>query len=339
MFELLPYVLFIFVLGYVFTVPANDTDHPDELYIIELQDEKQNRDGEIPLTGTDQWDRGADIVSADPLIPGADGNLFHVTGTTNFTAINAAQSQPGTMICLVFDGILTMTYHATNLILPGGTNITTAAGDRAIFIEESADKWRCVVYTRTSGEPIKKDKISEGDSSVEVVDTGTGYIETKADASQVRKDQIVGNIQPLQPCFLAYNSADDENVTGNNTLATVDFDTEVYDQGGNFAADTFVAPVTGKYLLSSTVLLGEAAGTIGQIQIVTSNRIYYGNFISPNAIKDGNAQCHLSITVIADMDAADTAQVKVLVNGAGGDTVDIKGGAAPYTYFSGALIC
>ena len=108
----------------------------------------------LVLTETLQEDVGTPIASADPLVPGADGNFFHVTGVTNFTAINAAKSQPGTAITLVFDGILTITHHATDLILPGGANITTAAGDRAIFREESANKWNCIVYIKADGTPI-----------------------------------------------------------------------------------------------------------------------------------------------------------------------------------------
>jgi len=49
-----------------------------------------------------------------------------------------------------------------------------------------------------------------------------------------------------QPAFLAFNSASDNNVTGAGTVATLDFDTEVFDQNADFASDTFTAPVTGR---------------------------------------------------------------------------------------------
>lgn len=111
-------------------------------------------DGSAVLTGTMQWKKGADIASANTLVPGADGNYFDVTGTTAILAINAAQSQPGTINCYHFDGILTLTHHATDLILPSGANITTAAGDEAIFVEYAADDWRCICYTKASGEAV-----------------------------------------------------------------------------------------------------------------------------------------------------------------------------------------
>ena len=56
-----------------------------------------------------------------------------------------------------------------------------------------------------------------------------------------------------QSCFLAFNSVTDSNVTGAGQLVTVDFDTEVFDQGSDFASDTFTAPVTGKYNLSMNI--------------------------------------------------------------------------------------
>ena len=44
----------------------------------------------------------------------------------------------------------------------------------------------------------------------------------------------------FQPSFLAYDSTNQNNVTGDGTLATVTFDTEVYDQTNNFSANVFV---------------------------------------------------------------------------------------------------
>jgi hypothetical protein len=55
---------------------------------------------------------------------------------------------------LQFDGILTMTHHATNLDLPGEANITTAAGDVATFQSTGSNTVQCINYTRADGTPI-----------------------------------------------------------------------------------------------------------------------------------------------------------------------------------------
>lgn len=150
----LPYILFIFIMGYTWTPVEDGTNFPCDEHINDLQNKKLDDDGEISCKGTMMWKKGADIPSAETLEPGKDGNYFDVTGTTTITAIQATQSQPGTVIKLHFDGILTLTHHATNLILPGGANITTATGDEAEFLEYDTNKWRCTCYTKADGTAI-----------------------------------------------------------------------------------------------------------------------------------------------------------------------------------------
>lgn len=97
--------------------------------------------------------KAPDIASAPTVAIGAAaGNFMHVTGTTTITAFDTIQA--GTRRILEFDGILTLTYNATSLILPGSANITTAAGDCATFISEGAGNWRCVNYSKSSGKAI-----------------------------------------------------------------------------------------------------------------------------------------------------------------------------------------
>lgn len=100
-----------------------------------------------------QWSKGADVASAAALPVLTDGNAFDVTGTTTITSINTTGGA-GTVILLHFDGALTLTHHATNLILPGGANITTAAGDEAIFHEYGAGTYRCICYTKATGKAV-----------------------------------------------------------------------------------------------------------------------------------------------------------------------------------------
>jgi hypothetical protein len=99
-------------------------------------------------TKTQEWAKGADVVSASTLTLGDDGNYFDITGTATITAI--AAKGVGTVVKLHFDAALTLTHHATDLILPGGANIVTAAGDEAEFVEYATGDWRCTNYSRAS---------------------------------------------------------------------------------------------------------------------------------------------------------------------------------------------
>ena len=96
--------------------------------------------------------KGADVASGAALALGTDGNYFDITGTTTITSI--ATLAVGTEVTLHFDGILTLTHNAIDLILPGAANITTAAGDEFTFIEYAAGDWRCTSYALASGSAI-----------------------------------------------------------------------------------------------------------------------------------------------------------------------------------------
>lgn len=110
--------------------------------------------GGMPLTGgqmsgTDRWDKGADVASASGLTLGTDGNSFDITGTTAITSIGSLGL--GTVVILQFDGALTLQHNATDLVLPNGVDITTAAGDIGVFYEYASGDWRCVSFQRQAG--------------------------------------------------------------------------------------------------------------------------------------------------------------------------------------------
>ena len=86
------------------------------------------------------------LASAATLNIGAAlGNFIDVTGTTNITAFDVAHA--GVQRTLRFNGSLTLTHNATNLILPGGTNIVTVAGDVGSFISLGSGIWLCIAYS------------------------------------------------------------------------------------------------------------------------------------------------------------------------------------------------
>jgi hypothetical protein len=139
------------------------------------------------------------------------------------------------------------------------------------------------------------------------------------------------------PAFLAYNSVTHYDVTGDNTVYTVPFDTEVFDQAENFAANTFTAPITGKYRFDLQVRaegLNGGTSPIGWLSLVTSNRTY---ILQHHLTPDVNVFTY-QLSVLADMDAGDTAYVTLKVY-RGTKVVDVHGESdLLYTYFSGSLV-
>ena len=91
--------------------------------------------------------------SAATLDIGAIGsNNITVTGTTAITALGTYAA--GGKRTLTFAAALVLTHNAASLILPGGANITTAAGDVAEFVSLGSGNWRCIRYVRADGTAI-----------------------------------------------------------------------------------------------------------------------------------------------------------------------------------------
>ena len=90
------------------------------------------------------------------------------------------------------------------------------------------------------------------------------------------------------------------------------FGTEIADQGGNFASNTFTAPVTGLYQLNATVYFLEVqtASAFIQVNINTSNRVHYA-VLDPASYDENSTYLTIGHSVLADMDAGDTAFVQV----------------------------
>jgi hypothetical protein len=138
---------------------------------------------------------------------------------------------------------------------------------------------------------------------------------------------------PYQPAFLVLAAT--QNNIPINANTTVNFNNEVFDQGSNYAGTSFTAPVTGKYQLNLSLytLAIDSAADYVQVAIVTSNRQYFA-IVDPGVWTGNPAYWSFAITVLADMDASDTAHVEVQLNNTGAAQMDITANSA----FSGYLV-
>jgi len=110
--------------------------------------------GEIDTTNNKfnvMTNQSADVASASTInLDTAYGLITDVTGTTTITAVTLGQ---GRIRFVRFTGALTLT-HGSNLVLPGGANITTAAGDFAILAGYASSVVRCVSFVKASAAPV-----------------------------------------------------------------------------------------------------------------------------------------------------------------------------------------
>ncbi len=124
--------------------------------------------------------RGVAVASASGVtFNGAIGDYFDVTGTTTINTITLSEGRESTV---KFTGALTLT-NSASLVLPGGANILTAAGDTAIFRGEASSVVKCIAYTRASGLSVLppgavliKTQTVSGVASVDFVNGSGGVI-------------------------------------------------------------------------------------------------------------------------------------------------------------------
>ena len=67
--------------------------------------------------------------------------VVRVTGTTTITSFGTT---PNCLRIVIFVGVLTLTHNATSLILDGGANLTTTAGESFIFLSDASGHWRAI---------------------------------------------------------------------------------------------------------------------------------------------------------------------------------------------------
>ena len=117
------------------------------------------------LAGALNWAPAATVASATTAdIGAAASNFVSITGTTTITGLGTIAA--GAMRWVKFGDVLKLTHNGTSLILPGGANITTAAGDTAVFVSEGSGNWRCLGYQRANGAAIVQ--VAGGDATQNV---------------------------------------------------------------------------------------------------------------------------------------------------------------------------
>ncbi len=106
------------------------------------------RANDVPLSLVEQT--VASASTAD--LGAARGRRVTITGTTTITSFGTAANR---IVFGRFEGALTLTHDGTTLILPGGKNITTTAGDCFIAASDASGNWRVYAYVRANGHSLR----------------------------------------------------------------------------------------------------------------------------------------------------------------------------------------
>jgi hypothetical protein len=111
-----------------------------------------------------------DVASAATTdIGAANSSNIRITGTTTITSFGSALN--GVRRHVRFAAALTLTHNASSLILPGGANITIAAGDTAVAISLGSGNWVVVNYQPAVDVYTQKSYVDNGDRWVQLSST------------------------------------------------------------------------------------------------------------------------------------------------------------------------
>jgi len=145
---------------------------------------------------------------------------------------------------------------------------------------------------------------------------------------------------PVAPTFHAEHSASQNNMS-NSADTTITWGVEEFDIGANFTSNTFTAPSTGKYLLSYLVLTAAQdhdGSWYFMTKLITSNREYHWTYEIRSFMNTQPEFFPFHFSVVADMDASDTAHVVFRQAGGGDESTDVYGTQDHQHFFSGCMV-
>jgi hypothetical protein len=256
--------------------------------------------------------------------------LFRTVGTVSHPSNNALQASD-------------ITVDTTTLVTDSTNNrvgVGTASPSQSLEVAGN-------IFVNTSGNPNLTVKTSgAGNNPTIRIQADTNYwdlqtlfsnstddLDFQYNGTSTMKIDNAGHItKPLQPAFLVQKSSTQTNVS---TGTTVTFGSEIVDRNGDFASNTFTAPVTGLYQLQFIARIDQLDTDANwtRFQFITSNRTYESNILDPGVFSSDPAYWNWTIAVLADMDANDTVYVNFQQDG-GSNQVDIT----QTVFFSGYLV-
>ena len=248
--------------------------------------------------------------------------LFRTVGTISHPSNNALTASTGTFS----DDVTLATNKELRLV---DTNESIKSDGSKLIVKSGGTTFNLPTSDGSDGQAL----VTDGSGTLSFASAGVSGISSSSSSNAIVIDSSGRVTLPLQPAFMA-TSGGPSNFS-RNTEVTVTFGSERFDIGTNFASNTFTAPITGKYLLQANVSFTDVQTGTNELQtkIVTSNHTYSDTF-TPDHLLDASGSVNSTLSVVADMDASDTAVVKVIHSGGSDTTTDVNS----VTTFSGCLI-
>ena len=213
--------------------------------------------------------------------------------------------------------------------------ITDNDHDTKIEVEQSADEDKVRVTTAGTQRALIDSNGLALQSGTDVNEFSTdGTLGGNSDDAVPTEKAVKTYVDTHAPiaAFLVRPTSSQLDIAPGSAV-TIIFGTEIFDDGSNFANNVFTAPLTGRYHFSISIYgTNFDTATWTQLNLVTSNRGYLFTD-GPEVTLAADNTLVIGFSVLADMDAGDTARVTI-EQGGGTAQNDIH----PASCFSGFLI-
>lgn len=245
----------------------------------------------------------ASAIAQVDLLFGVGSNIASASTTDLSTATEAAVTVTGTTTITSFGTVtrgirfvrfaasLTLTHHATALILPGAANIQTEAGDTAFMYSLGSGNWVCMAYVRGAGSLATQRSNAvditggtiAGITDLAVSDGGTG-----SSTSRGALDNLFvqgADVASATTTNLASVTGQFVNITGTTTITGFGTTT-----AGRFRWLRFAAALTLTHNGTSLILPGAANITTAAGDTCLAMSLGSGNWMVPSYQRaDGTA--------------------------------------------------
>ena len=284
-----------------------------------------------------------EVVSTDEdILVSVDGVIqepsvaYAVSSGTTLTFTAAPSSNSGNNIFVYY---IARTFGSVSM--PDGQNVNAAVGTFSGTLGVTGETTLATHLNLGDSDRIKLGAGSDlqlyHDGTDSYITNATNSLKIDSNAGLSLKIDGFGHVtKPLQPAFSVNNNSAAQNNFAVGALVDVVFGTERFDQNSDFSSSVFTAPETGKYLLTTMIRLGDVdqASEYYLARIFTSND-NYDHIFDSNENSNGDLDYYVFVnSVIADMDANDTAKIIIYQN-SGTQQTDV----ADSSFFTGALIC
>ena len=272
----------------------------------------------VSIIDQDVIGEGAALASAATLVLGTDGNFFHVTGTTEISAISGDIHR----VTLVFDGILNLA-HSGNLFLNGAIDHVTEANEVKEFINDGAGVWREIAIT--IGQNVIDIKIKKAIPRLRLIDTTDGQeYDFAVGAGDLGLQENTGtegsptwtNIAYYDKSLTTWNLVGQTVLTPTITTFASATHTHLNAAGGGLLGASSVGTTQVKTTATGTTTTANFTGNVGLVHTFTVTGVRIGEFtITPSAPTDVGT-CHLEPHRVA-LAAATTGLWKLTIDGDG----------------------